>query len=150
MSFATRKLREWPLSNWPTPILFSGFEVGVEVMTGAGLDKLPKESPVRRSYELFNNLQDRESWDQTAVLYAVSGLDGGLDHLWKLSPPGRIVLAEDGSNQWEEDEEGTHRYFVPVAPPEEAAKVIEQLMLHQPAAEQGKKSKKRGPTRDAL
>jgi putative membrane-bound dehydrogenase-like protein len=124
------------IEQWPTPILFSGFEVGVEVKTGAGLDKLPKDSPVRRGYELFNNLQDRESWDQTAVLYAVRGLEGGLDHLWKLSPPGRIVLAEDGSNEWEEDEAGSHRYFVPVAPPAEAAEVIEQLMLHQPAAEQ--------------
>jgi purine nucleosidase len=120
------------IEGWPTPILFSGFEVGMHVKTGAGLKALPPESPVRRSYELFNNLQDRESWDQTAVLYAVRGLDGGLEHLWKLSEPGEILLAEDGSNRWRSDAQGRHRYFVPVAPPAEAAAIIEQLMLHTP------------------
>jgi putative membrane-bound dehydrogenase-like protein len=122
------------IENWPTPILFSGFEVGLEVKTGSGLKVLPKSSPVRRSYELFNNLEDRESWDQTAVLYAVRGLSGELDNLWKLSDPGEIVLAEDGSNRWRADESGSHRYFVPVAPPAQAAAVIEKLMLHTPLA----------------
>ena len=37
--------------------------------TGAGLRKAPAGTPVARAYELFNGLNNRQSWDQTAVLY---------------------------------------------------------------------------------
>ena len=69
---ATRRAVE----AWPTPIVFSGFEIGQGVGTGAGLRELPATNPLRRAYELFNGLADHPSWDQTAVLYAVRGLSG--------------------------------------------------------------------------
>ena len=59
------------VDGWPTPIIFSGFEIGKEIMTGAGLRESRKDNPVRRGYELYNNLQNRQSWDQMTVLYAV-------------------------------------------------------------------------------
>jgi hypothetical protein len=68
----------YAIEHWPTPIIFSGGELGSRIQTGAGLTKLPADSPVRRAYKLYNGLTNRASWDQTAVLYAVRGLEGGL------------------------------------------------------------------------
>ena len=75
----------YAVAHWPTPIVFSGWEIGQEIMTGAGLRKAPEGTPVRRAYELYNGLNDRQSWDQTAVLYAVRGLDGGLSDYWDVA-----------------------------------------------------------------
>ena len=36
--------------DWPTLAVFSGFEIGNEIMTGKRLRDLPKTSPVRRAY----------------------------------------------------------------------------------------------------
>jgi hypothetical protein len=58
----------YAIANWPTPIIFSGWEIGQEIMTGAKLRQVPEGTPVRRAYELYNGLNNRQSWDQTAVL----------------------------------------------------------------------------------
>ena len=87
---------------WPTPIVFSGFEIGQGIGTGAGLRDLPATNPVRRAYELSNGLTGHSSWDQTAVLYAVRGLAGKLDDMWGLSSSGSVVVSADGSNQWQQ------------------------------------------------
>ena len=64
------------LAHWPTPSVFSGFEIGVQVKTGARLirEHPPATSPVSRAYLEYTGGKDRESWDQTAALYAVRGL----------------------------------------------------------------------------
>lgn len=120
------------ITKWPTPIIFSGFEIGAQIKTGAKLRQLDPQSPVRRGYELYNGLNDRESWDQTAVLYAVRGLDGGLEELWDVSPPGCCQIAEDGSNTWQEGGDCNHTHLIRKASPAEVAEVIEQLMLAPP------------------
>lgn len=118
--------------NWPTPIVWSGFEIGVVIETGAGLSVLPKTSPVRRGYELYNGLKNRSSWDQTAVLYAVRGLNGGLKEFWDVGTGGRFEFAADGTNKWVADEKSTQSYLIKKMPPAEVAKHIEALMLEQP------------------
>ena len=116
------------INNWPTPIFFSGFEIGREVMTGARLKETPKGNPVRRAYQLYNGLKNRESWDQTAALFAVRGFSGGLDDVWSLAR-GRMVVAPDGSNTWEPSADGPHTCLVKKMPPEQVAQRIEGLML---------------------
>jgi hypothetical protein len=122
----------WAIENWPTPIIFSGFEIGNRILTGAALSELPKGTPVRRAYELYNGLNDRQSWDQTAVLYAVRGLDGGLSGYWDLATSGTMHVREDGGNVWRNTPDKQHSHLLPKMPPEEIAAVIEELMLHQP------------------
>jgi hypothetical protein len=78
----------YAVQHWPTPIVFSGWEIGNEIMTGARLREAPIGTPVRRAYELYNGLKNRQSWDQTAVLYAVRGLDGGLADYWDVQSKG--------------------------------------------------------------
>lgn len=119
--------------KWPTEIYFSGFEIGTEIMTGAKLkDETPKENPVRRAYELYTGGQDRNSWDQTAVLFAVRGLNGKLKDFWDLSGAGRLVVAEDGSNGWSDSTGKTHRYLVKKMSPDKVAQEIESLMVRPP------------------
>jgi purine nucleosidase len=120
------------ISEWPTPIVFSGWEIGQKIMTGANLDRAPTSAPVRRAYELFNGLKDRQSWDQTAVLYAVRGLDGGLSDLWDLETAGYMHVNSDGSNEWRNSPDRSHAYLVEKMQPKKIAAMIEQLMLHQP------------------
>jgi inosine-uridine nucleoside N-ribohydrolase len=122
----------YAVQRWPTPIVFSGWEVGNEIMTGAGLRQAPQGTPVRRAYELYNGLNDRQSWDQTAVLYAVRGLDGGLADFWTVETVGSVHVNQDGSNVWRTSPNKDHAYLVRKMDPQKIAEVIEELMLRKP------------------
>ena len=121
------------IADWPTPIIFSGWEIGQEILTGAGLQEKPKGTPVRRAYELYNGLNDRQSWDQTAVLYAVRGLEGGLSDYWDLKTHGYLHVNQDGSNEWRTSPDKDHACLVRKMDPKKIAGVIEELMLREPA-----------------
>jgi len=125
----------YTIANWPTPIVFSDWELGNKIMSGAALKSTPAGSPVRRAYELYNGLKNRQSWDLTAVLYAVRGLNGGLADYWDLHTAGHIVVNQDGSNSWDDSAPtGQHSYLVEKMPPAKIADVLNGLMLH-PTAE---------------
>ena len=124
---------EAALSRWPTPILFSGYELGDAVRTGPGLAALDASHPVRRAYagHPSNPLAEgRQSWDQTAVLAAVRGPDP----YWDRSAPGRVVVESDGANSWESDPEGGHEYLIErdEPDPDAVAETIEELMVAVP------------------
>ena len=120
------------VSNWPGRAVFSGFEIGDHIRTGAGAAGLPTNSPVRRAFELYNDLKNRQSWDQTAVWAAVRGTDG----LWSLQGGGTLeVDPVTGSNHWNAAIDGGHAYLVQREDPEKIARFIEDLMLRQPVAE---------------
>jgi inosine-uridine nucleoside N-ribohydrolase len=132
--FRDAKASRQAIDGWPTRIVFSGFEIGKRVLTGARLAKLPKRHPVRRSYELYNGLKNRESWDQTAALYAIRGVRGELDGFWGLSERGSMRVLEDGSNDWQTQTDRNHVYLIEKLPPAKVAAAIEDLMLHVPDA----------------
>jgi hypothetical protein len=116
------------LKTWPTPILFSGYTLGLAVKTGPQLAALPDNHPVRRAYALHGSeplKNGRPSWDQTAVLAAVRGPAP----FWKLGPTGWNHATADGSNHWEADPCAPHAYLVENTPPANAATEIESLML---------------------
>lgn len=122
------------VNDWPTPAVFSGWEIGERVMTGARLRKLPEDSPTRAAYLFYNGLRDRQSWDQAAVLYAVRGAGA----YWRLSEPGVCLMharVPAGYNEWVPTPRGRHRYLVEKMPPARLARVIEDLMLAGPRSE---------------
>jgi purine nucleosidase len=123
---------KYAIENFPRPIVFSGYEIGRRVKTGAKLRQTPKDNPVRRAYELYNGLNDRESWDQTAALYAVRGLDGGLTDLWDIETTGTCHVEPDGTTQWRDSPDKDHSYLVEKKPPGEVAAAIEALMVAPP------------------
>lgn len=62
------------VENWPVQVVFAGQEIGNKIITGGMyLQKsLSQKSPVWRAYQLYNNFDGRQSWDQAAILYAIS------------------------------------------------------------------------------
>jgi inosine-uridine nucleoside N-ribohydrolase len=97
--------------NWPTPVVYSGAEVGTRIMTGGRLfTETPKNNPVRKAYELCpytNENNDRYSFDQTAVLYAVRGARNYFDVVRN----GHNAVADNGSNRWVPDSGRKHAYL---------------------------------------
>jgi inosine-uridine nucleoside N-ribohydrolase len=119
------------INDWPTPIVFSGFEIGARVKTGARLRDTPDANPVRACYQHYNGLNDREAWDLTAVLYAVRG---ARDY-WRLSEPGVCLMharVTHGYNEWVPSPGLRHRYLIEAMPPSELEKVLEELLLAPP------------------
>jgi inosine-uridine nucleoside N-ribohydrolase len=118
--------------NWPTPILFSGFEIGERVLTGQELikDSTLANSPVRFAFQHFlekDKAPNRPSWDQTAVWIAVRGLS---DHFEAV--PGRCRVYNDGHNEWVSTPSGTHQYIRFKTSPEKIRADVEELMRHAP------------------
>jgi inosine-uridine nucleoside N-ribohydrolase len=120
------------INDWPTPVVFSGFEIGAAIKVGARLKDTAESNPVRACYQHYNGLQNREAWDQTAVLYAVRG---ARDY-WKLSEPGLCLMrarVSNGFNEWIPTPLKSHRYLLPSLPPAEVGRAIEDLMIAAPA-----------------
>jgi inosine-uridine nucleoside N-ribohydrolase len=98
--------------NGPTPILFSGFEIGQKIKTGLPLvqNKTIRNSPVKDVFRISIPLDPedkggRMSWDQTAVLVAIKGAAP-----YYTTRPGRFVTLADGSNRWDANGKG-HSYL---------------------------------------
>jgi hypothetical protein len=117
------------VNNWPTPVVFSGFEIGVAIQTGSTLANTPATNPVRRAYEIYaGSGVDRGSWDQTAILVAAKGTAG----LFELSGAGRNTVAQDGANTWTAAPDGIQHYLVASAPASTVADRLQALMVQAP------------------
>lgn len=120
--------------TWPTPVVYSGNEIGKAVRTGSRLlTETPENNPVRASYEnhpfVNKTTKDRESWDQTALLFAVRGPQ----NLWTVESSGYNFIDEAGKNDWRRDADKDHSYLL-LKDKEGVKKVIEDLMVAPPAA----------------
>ena len=116
------------VADWPTPAVFSGWEVGDAVLTGAVLQQqTPENNPVREAYRLFSGGADHRSWDLTAVLVAARGTAG----LFEICA-GRNLIGRGGSNTWEASPGGRHGYLRLLVPPSEVAAVIDDLLIAAP------------------
>jgi len=124
---------KYAYDNWPTNILFSGFEIGEKIKVGLPLihnDKIQK-SPVKDVFRISIPMaaQDsagRMSWDETAVLVAVNGFEPyyTLHH-------GYIKVVDDGKNTWVDDGE-KQAYLVEALPHEKVQELINKIIMHQP------------------
>jgi len=119
--------------NWETSILFSGVEIGMKIKTGLPLvnDRSIQNSPVKDVFRISIPLspQDsdgRMSWDETAVLIAVKGYEP-----WWNIQTGKIKIAEDGSNTWENGS-SLHSYLIEWESPLLISNRINKLIMHQP------------------
>jgi inosine-uridine nucleoside N-ribohydrolase len=117
-------------NEWPTPVVYSGFEIGLPIMTGERLiTETPTTNPVRMAFEtnpMVDSVKNRHSWDETAVLFAVRGASD----YWKLGR-GRVTIENDGKNTWSEEGNG-HQYLIKEKPVHEMKKIIEDLMVAAP------------------
>ena len=118
--------------DWPTPVTISGFEIGEKIHTGIPLihNDAIQNSPVKDAFQIAlakdSNTIGRNSWDETAVLVAVRGIEP-----WFGSRKINFEIKDDGQNVIIPGEKFT--YLTLKQTPDEIAKVIEDLMMHQPA-----------------
>lgn len=124
---------QYTVSNWPTPIFFSGFEIGAKIKSGLPLihNATIRNSPVKDVFRICiskdkNDSAGRMSWDETAVLVAVKGYEP-----WYTIKKGRIVVAADGTNKWIDDS-SQHSYLIEAKPASVVEEVINKLIMHQP------------------
>ncbi len=116
------------VTDWPTPAVFAGWELGDIVLTGATLQTdTPPENPVREAYLLFNGGQAHRSWDLIATLAAVRGTAG----LFEVCT-GRNVIGQGGSNRWEDDGENRQGYLRLTVPAADVATVLDALLTAPP------------------
>jgi inosine-uridine nucleoside N-ribohydrolase len=122
--------------EWPTPIVYSGFEVGDSIFTGSRLfTETPASNPVQKAYEDYVGYgNDRNSWDITAAYYAVRGSSTGL---FGLSQVGVNEFdPATGANVFTPNPAGHHYCMTTLVPDEQIATALEDLMVQAP---------KRGP-----
>jgi pyrimidine-specific ribonucleoside hydrolase len=121
------------IADWPTTIIFSGFEIGVEILTGLPIinNNAIQKSPVKDVFAISipfdpQDRNGRMSWDETAVLIAIRGWQK-----YYTLKPGRFVINNDGSNAWDDAGKG-HFHLLKKTPAPEMAALINQLIMHQP------------------
>jgi len=121
----------YSIDNWPTPVVFTPFEVGHKVLTGSGLRATSEDNPIRRAYEVSNGLKDHYSWDQTAVYYAVRYLDSPLKDMWDESTGGTLQRHDDGNWEWVASERD-QTCLVEKMDPKAVSAIIDRLMAQPP------------------
>ncbi|HEV2483715.1 MAG TPA: nucleoside hydrolase [Puia sp.] len=120
--------------HWPTPILLSGFEIGVKIKTGLPLanNTSIQNSPVKDVFRIClpkaqEDAGGRSSWDETAVLVGIAGYKP-----WYSVISGQVHVLSDGSNTWESSTSGRCAYLVETPKSGQVQKLINDLIMHQP------------------
>jgi purine nucleosidase len=85
-------------ANWPTKIIWSGYEVGDAVHTGQTISSVhPTNSPVRVAYEAFAGAGNWiYSYDLTAIYHAIRPADSLLSEVG----PGTNQISNTGANSF--------------------------------------------------
>ena len=124
---------QFVFAEWPTPVLFSGFEIGEKIHSGLPLTQNAtiRHSPIKDVFSISlpkakEDQNGRMSWDQTAVLVGVRGYSP-----YYTTKSGRLTLNADGSNGWDDTGKG-QAYLVEKMPASEVETLINELMQHQP------------------
>jgi pyrimidine-specific ribonucleoside hydrolase len=124
---------QFVFTNWPTNILFSGFEIGEKIKAGLPLihNSAIQNSPVKDVFRICipmakEDSAGRKSWDETAVMVAVKGVTPYY-HLHY----GHIDVANDGKNTWK-DTGKKQAYLVEAEPFTKVASYINGAIMHQP------------------
>jgi inosine-uridine nucleoside N-ribohydrolase len=109
-------------ASWPTPIVASGFEIGLQLLyPGTSIDHdyaYVPEHPIAETYRMFcDELKAFQKWscphqhptfDLTSVLYAARP---GRDY-FTVSKPGKITVLDDGGSRFDYVEGGRDRFLI--------------------------------------
>ena len=117
--------------EWPGELVFSSYETGNWLITLSSVnddENRKNTNPVAHSYFVHHGKGGRESWDLTAMLYAVRP-DAGY---WNLHPWGRITVGDDGVTGFTGTENGLHTYLIPRMDADELVRIIDDLVKGSP------------------
>ena len=112
--------------EWPTPIYMSPFELGLQVRYPAQSIEndfaWTKHHPIVDSYKSYlKKIEDRPTWDLTAVLYAIDP-----QQFFNVSSPGRVVVTKEGYTHYTKDVAGKHFYLF--ITPEQAHAILDYFV----------------------
>lgn len=123
------------IAGWPGLLTFTGGGGFADsVATGKRLVELPKNNPVRRTYELYfdGTVKPRHSADQIATYIAVRGTGAP----WKLVTQGYNFIFPDGRHQWHDTPDNPNQEYISAladgVKAKDVAALMEELMLHMP------------------
>jgi inosine-uridine nucleoside N-ribohydrolase len=101
------------MKNWPTPMIFSGFEIGLLITYP--IESIEKDfnwatnHPVVEAYKVYvGKREDHPNWDSTAVLDAIRPDREYFD----LSAPGNVTLSDKAATVFTPDPNGKCRYLI--------------------------------------
>jgi len=128
------------LDQLTVPLIFTGFEVGVQIKTGEVFNQIDENTPLYVGFKYFSQhafwmkgryqgkILDNSTFDQTAVLFAVRQ---GVGSYWDRIEGGYCLADDHGGNTWVEKKASNHSYLKLTMDPEEMANLIESIMLNQ-------------------
>lgn len=108
------------LTEWPTPIVFSPFELGNAVITGKHIMRLEGESPIKDAF-----VRPRMSWDETAVWLAVRGCGDS----YRTARGRMMPVAGTDETEFQVVANGPHEMASANKTPEALAEELERLMI---------------------
>lgn len=113
--------------DWPTPIIYSGFEIGLAITYPASSIerdyRYVAHHPLAEAYCLFMPPpHNRPTWDLTSVLQVVRPDR----EYFNLSESGRVIVSENGATRFVQEASGPHRYLI--ADREQQVRVREALV----------------------
>jgi hypothetical protein len=101
------------MRNWPSPIIFSGFEIGLLITYP--IESIQRDftwatnHPVVEAYKVYvGKAEDHPNWDSTAVLEAIRPDRGYFD----LSQPANVTLGDKATTVFNPDPNGKCRYLI--------------------------------------
>src|ERR1019366_1223853 len=113
--------------RWPTPIVFSGYEIGRDLLYPAASIEhdfaYARPHPIAESYRAYHQMPfDRPTWDLTAALEAVRPEHGYFGR----SEPGTVLVESNGTTRFTPGH-GDRRYLR--LDPSRRAEILEVLAL---------------------
>lgn len=99
--------------EWLTPIYISPFELGQDILypKKSIQEEWEQHHPIVQAYyNYLPNLEDRPTWDLTAVLFAVEP-----KQMFNVSQPGNITITPQGYSHFTAAPQGKH-YFLTASP----------------------------------
>lgn len=124
---------KYAIENFPSPIIFSGFEIGEKIKSGLPLinNSLIQNSPVKDVFRISipkakEDSSGRMSWDQTAVVTGILGHEP-----YYTLQEGTMEVEAEGDNKWQ-DKKHSHYYLIEKEPHAKMQDIINTLMQHQP------------------
>ncbi|GHU66397.1 nucleoside hydrolase [Clostridia bacterium] len=109
--------------RWPTPIVWSPFELGAPIKTGVEWHSMPEDHPVRFAYTLHSP-DGRSTWDPPTVWAAVMGAEP----FFQLSPIGDVRVEPDGLTVYTPNPAGHSRILLLNQLPAEIARALDGWM----------------------
>jgi len=124
---------QYVFTDWPSPVLLSGFEIGVKIHSGLPLihNNEIKTSPIKDVFRISipkakGDSAGRMSWDETAVFVTAKGYSP-----YYTIRKGTMIVHKDGSNSWSSKGK-KHAHLVEKEPSAMVEAIINKVIQHQP------------------